>query len=162
MNAGMMGLGRYARSGGILDNVLTPWLGLLVVVLIVLVLCFIKERIARCQAQDNYESARGELQALRGRPEIHEFRLERFDLVWFPEISISSHDRMILGVTPGVPHCRGCLIPLSLQSGNWTCRQCSGKYPESLADLSVLDSISKQALTWFQQRHPGFRTAPKT
>lgn len=159
MNAGLMGLGRFGRAGVFADNPLTPWFVLLGITVAALLWLYMKERMAKCRAEENFESIRAELQALRSRPRNHEFRVERFELLWFPNVSVSDQERVILGVSAGVPHCRPCLLPLSLDRGQWACRQCAARHPESLGDLMVIDSISKQALAWFQERHPGYRIA---
>lgn len=120
---------------------------------------YIKERLARVAARRRADTLEGELKALKSRPEKHEFRLERFELLWFPTVTASPQDKLIQSVAPGVPHCKACLLPLSLEKNEWRCRQCSAIFPESLGDVQVTDSISNQALQWFQQRHPGYRLA---
>ena len=115
----------------------------------------------RRRAERALEVARSELKALRSKAEIQEYRLERYDLVWYPAITYSPPDLAILSAAPGVPHCRACIVPLVLERGEWLCRQCAAKHPESLADLTVTDSIVNQALKWFQERHPGYRIPRK-
>jgi len=120
---------------------------------------YIKERLARGAAESRAATLDGELKALRSRPEKHEFRVERFELLWFPTVTVSPREKTIQAVAPGVPHCKACLLPLALEKDQWRCRQCSALHPESLGDVQVTDSISSQALQWFQQRHPGYRVA---
>jgi hypothetical protein len=111
---------------------------------------------ARRKAQTERDEALGELQALRSKPGKQEFRLERFELLWFPVVTFSEKDRSILSAAPGVPHCRACLIPLALNHESWDCRQCGGRHAASLADTAVTDAIVNEALRFFSERHPGY------
>lgn len=128
-------------------------------VLVLAAIAYLKERLARSKAEARAATLEGELKALRSRPEKHEFRVERFELVWFPTITASAQDQVISAVAPGVPHCRACMLPLVLEHQQWRCRQCAAQHPESLGDVQVTDAITNQALQWFQQRHPGYRVA---
>ena len=114
-------------------------------------------RAAKSSAEARLAQAEAELKALKSRSEKQEYRLERFDLVWFPTVSFSPSEKTVLNAAPGLPHCRKCLLPLSQDRGEWACRQCAARFPDSLADLAVTDQITKQALQWFLERHPGYR-----
>lgn len=113
------------------------------------------------KARRRAEALEDEVRRMRSKPEKHELRLDRFDLVWFPTVTVSPGTMEITGVAPGVPHCRACVSPLSLGRGEWSCSLCNAKFPESLADLMVSDSITQEALKYFQQRHKGYRLAIK-
>lgn len=128
-------------------------------VIVVSLVVVIKERLARLRSERRAVTLEAELKALKSRPEKHEFRVERFELLWFPTVTASPQDQTISSVAPGVPHCKPCLMPLALERGQWRCRQCAALHPESLGDVQVTDSITSQALQWFQQRHPGYRVA---
>ena len=110
----------------------------------------------RRKAQAERDAALGELQALRSRPGKQEFRLDRYELLWFPVVTFSEQDKTILSAAPGVPHCRSCLIPLALNHESWDCRQCGKRNAASLADTAVTDSIVNEALRYFSERHPGY------
>ena len=129
---------------------------LLLVVAIAAALC-LWAAARRRKAEAALATAQAELQALRSKPSQQEFRMERFELIWYPVITYSASDQAILSAAPGVPHCRACILPLVLERGEWLCRQCASKHPESLADMLVTDSIVAQALKYFQERHPGYR-----
>jgi hypothetical protein len=90
-----------------------------------------------------------------------ETRIERVDVLWFPTVTFSPSAKRVLKTAPGVPHCKNCARALSLsKDGNkgWVCPACSQSFPETLADVSILDMISKQAVKHFLERHPGFQT----
>ena len=102
-----------------------------------------------------------ELKGLREGPQKAESRIDRYDLLWFPTVAYLPAAKEIAAVSPGLPHCRACVVPLSLSAGQWTCPQCGAKHPESVADLAVLDGISKEAVRLFLERNKGYRLAAK-
>lgn len=101
------------------------------------------------------------LRELRERPETAEFRIERFDLLWFPVVTASVQEMMITAVNPGVPHCGKCAVPLGIDGKEWACARCGARHPETLSDTMVLDTISQLAVKYFQERRPGYRVAIK-
>lgn len=120
---------------------------------------YIREASARKRAEARLAPIEAELQALKNRSEKHEFRIERFDLVWYPVVTVDPNAKTIQSAAPGVPHCKACILPLVLEKDAWACRQCGTKHAASLADLAVTDQIVRTALQYFQERHPGYRVA---
>lgn len=103
-----------------------------------------------------------ELESLKNAPQKWEFSAERFDVVWFPSITTSPASKEVTQVSAGVPHCKACLVPLSILSDkdHSECPRCNSKFASSFANLMVLDSITKLALQYFQSKHPGYKVPP--
>ncbi len=101
------------------------------------------------------------LRELKEQPERAEFRVERFELLWFPVVTASIQTMEITGVNPGLPHCAKDAVPLGLDKNEWVCARCGSRHPESLADTMVLDTISDLAIKYFQERRPGYRVLIK-
>lgn len=155
MNPGLLS---FVRSGGgSVADLISPLTVFLVVALLFALLLYIKERVGRHQAQERLDALKLELKSVLSRAEKHEYRIERFELLWFPTVTASAQTKEILAVAPGMPHCKACAIPLGFDRDLWTCRQCGAQHPTTLADLMVTDTIGKQALKFFQERHPGYR-----
>lgn len=132
-------------------------------VAILLILGARKEKALRAVALRLAEAEK-ELRALKSAPRVVEQRLERFDLLWFPALTVQDSSSYIMSATAGLPHCRACVSPLKLQAGAeeaWVCLDCGARHPASVADTMVMDSVSQQAVKEFQQRHKGYRLAPK-
>ncbi|MBI4056015.1 MAG: hypothetical protein HY399_00500 [Elusimicrobia bacterium] len=106
---------------------------------------------------------REELQRLKSAPLQQEFRIERYDVLWFPVVTAAQGSREVLEIKPGVPHCKACAVPLSSPLGKkeWACSQCGSKFVGSLVDVMVTDSVAQQALKYFQERHPNHRKLVK-
>lgn len=122
-----------------------------------------KEKEFRAVVQRLAETEK-ELRALKSAPRVVEQRLERFDLLWFASLTVQDNPSYIISATAGLPHCRSCVSPLKLQSGAeeaWVCLDCGARHPASVADTMVMDSVLQQAIKEFQQRHKGYRLAPK-
>lgn len=122
-----------------------------------------KEKAMRALALRLAEAEK-ELHALKSAPRVVEQRLERFGLLWFPALSLQDASSYIVSATAGLPHCRACVSPLKLQAGAeeaWVCLDCGARHPASVADTMVMDSVLQQAVKEFQQRHKGYRLAPK-
>ena len=105
-------------------------------------------------------AAEAELKALKEAPLKLEYRLDNFGVLWFPLVTASAAAKEVLSVTPGLPHCKACVRPLSAAGadGQWVCRQCQAHFPATLVDIHVTDIISKEALRCFQERHPDWTT----
>lgn len=99
------------------------------------------------------------LSELENAPEKWETRIDRYELLWFPAVVADRKQRAVTSVAPGIPHCRSCIEPLSLNKGEWVCAKCGHRSPESIADLMITDQIGKEAVKQFLQRHPGYQTA---
>ncbi len=119
-------------------------------------------RVALSKAARRADAAEAELAALKTGPRQVEQRIERFELLWFPALSVREEPPHVLSVTAGLPYCRACVAPLKLQAqGDWACLECGARHPGSLADTMVMDAVGQQALKEFLQRHKGYRLAPK-
>ncbi len=103
------------------------------------------------------------LRAAGKAPEVREYRVERFDVLWFPQVSYRSASKEVLAVGPGVPHCKACVEPLKSSGGRseWACSRCGASFAESIVDLSSMDIVAGEALKWFLERFKGFRPPPK-
>lgn len=138
-----------------------PLLAALALAVLALLAAYLRERRGALRLRSKWAALDEELRALKSRPERQEFRIERFDLLWYPAVTFSPGSQEIVAVSPGVPHCRACVAPLALNSGQWACAQCGARHPESLGDLMVIDSVTQQALKHFEERHKGFRLSLK-
>lgn len=106
------------------------------------------------------EALRAEVKALKDRPEVLEHRLERFSLLWFPRVSVRGD--FIEEVKVGLPHCPDCVAPLKMQGPpeEWVCLDCQKRFPGTVADTLVMDSIAQQAVKELSQRRKGLRPKP--
>ena len=104
------------------------------------------------------EALRKDNEKLRSGPQTWEYRIERFDVVWFPMLTTAPATREITQLNAGLPHCPSCVRPLGISGhdGEWACSKCQAKFAGSLADLAVTDVVNKQALRYFQERHPDY------
>lgn len=94
------------------------------------------------------------LKELESAPRRHEYRLERFDVLWFPVVTYEPASGEVLQVVAGAPHCPACAKALKAPPGDgeWSCPGCGAKRPASVTDLAVSDSVAKQAREYFLQR----------
>ncbi len=104
------------------------------------------------------------LRAAGKAPEVREYRVERFDVLWFAQVTFRSAAREVTSVAPGVPHCKACVEPLTSAGGRsaWTCARCGASFAESIVDLSSMDIVAGEALKWFLERFKGYRPPPKS
>src|SRR5438105_3461901 len=77
---------------------------------------------ARALAQKT-AALEAELSRLRSAPAFWEYRVERFDAVWFPTIAALASEKRVVSASPGVPHCGQCVQPLATTGGlsSWKC-----------------------------------------
>lgn len=116
---------------------------------------------AAAAAEDRARQAQKALLELKAGPQQYEVRLERFELLWFPIVTAYSGAQEVVGVAVGLPHCRGCVQPLTLKETGWVCPGCAKIYPESLADVQVMDSVAQDAVKRFLERRKGWRISLK-
>lgn len=136
----------------------------LAISVIALAVALARNRLSLLKLAVRLAEAQKELQAVKSAPWSVEQRIERFDLLWFPSLTIQKDPPYILSVAAGLPHCRACVAPLKLQEGGeepWVCLDCGARHPASLADTMVIDSIIERAIKEFLQRNKGYRLAPK-
>jgi hypothetical protein len=96
-------------------------------------------------------------------PRQFECRLERSGLLWFPVLTAKDGERLLVGVSSGLPHCARCVCPLKLASGRaeeWVCSGCGERHPGKSADLMATDAVLTDCLREFFARHPDFTPAP--
>lgn len=108
-------------------------------------------------------AAEAELARLRAAPAELEFRVERFEALWFPIVGFRREAKEIAQVRPGAPHCPACVRPLAAaaRGGDWFCPGCGVRRTANLGTLSVADTVCQEALRFFDERHPGYRRPPK-
>src|SRR5436309_2777310 len=87
------------------------------------------------QLNERVRELEGELRALKKAPEKIEYRIERYELLWFPLVAASREAREVLTVVCGLPHCKTCVRPLSVsrETADWVCAECRRRYPSSLS-----------------------------
>jgi len=117
------------------------------------------------------EAARAELAAERAAKSaapptrVVEDRRERFSLIWFPALTVKDDEKLVVSAAAGVPHCARCVQPLRVAAGaagaaeEWACPRCGDRRPESIADLTVTDSVAAEAVAEYLARHDGWRAA---
>lgn len=115
----------------------------------------------RKRAQAEAASLAKELEAERAAPRLNEYRLERFGLLWFPCVAFQEREKLLVRASPGVPYCKACVKPLAAREGGWSCPGCSEQRPDSVADPAATDSVVREAVAYFLQRHPDFKLAPE-
>ncbi|MBI4377251.1 MAG: hypothetical protein HY549_12475 [Elusimicrobia bacterium] len=119
-----------------------------------------RERRAVADLVQRSQEMEKELIAIRAAAQTREFRIERFDLIWYPTVTYLPHSKRIVSIVPGAPHCRSCFAALSLKGEFWSCPSCGRQSPGSLGDLMVMDAITKETLKHFQERMRGYDLAP--
>jgi hypothetical protein len=135
-----------------------PWVLLSLAGLLILVLAVALRRgkAALGAAQAKAAELEAQLAAQRSAPLEREYRIELFDLAWFPLVKVDPIKNSVLEVQAGLPHCRACVTPLKPAQGSseWACPKCGARRPSTVADLAVIDDVKKSALALFRQRHP--------
>lgn len=109
------------------------------------------------------KSLEADLERTRSEPVKWEYRLERYELLWYPVVTAAPDSKKIISIAPGIPHCMKCIVPLATHGAlaEWECSQCGAKHPESIVDAVVTDGIVNQALGYFKERHQGYDLAEK-
>ena len=115
---------------------------------------------ARSKALRRAEAAEQSAESLRAAERPNEYRVDRFDLIWFPVVSYLEAEKLVTRASPGVPYCKACVKPLASQGGAWRCPGCSDQRPDSVVDTAATDSVMREAVRFFLQRHPDFRLSP--
>jgi hypothetical protein len=92
---------------------------------------------------------------------VWEGRLERAEVLWLPKVSYRPALKLCQPPVTGVPHCRFCEKPMALSGQEWSCAGCGKRYPESVADVMILDWVAKDALKKFLESHPGYSRGSK-
>jgi ribosomal protein L37AE/L43A len=113
---------------------------------------------------ERLEAAEKRLRELQPSSWMVEHRIRRFDLLWFPALTLQKDPPYITSVAVGLPFCPSCVVALKLRKEgeeSWVCLDCLKRYPASLADTMVLDAVAKQAVDEFLQRHKNYRLAPQ-
>lgn len=127
---------------------------------------------------DRLRAARAELTAVKrrlaappsrppaGLARQFECRLERDGLLWFPVLTARDDEKIVVGVSSGLPHCARCVRPLRLvaatgQGGaeDWVCAGCAERRPGEAADLMTTDAVLTGCLREFFARHPDYAPA---
>lgn len=113
------------------------------------------------EARLESQRLRSELEKAGGAARSWEYRLERFDVLWFASVTALPASREVARVVAGLPHCPSCVVPLakSAKGEGWSCPRCEFATTAALEDVALMDVIEKQALRHFKERHPDFRTA---
>jgi hypothetical protein len=91
-----------------------------------------------------------------------ECRLERHGLLWFPALTAYDDDKLVVGVSSGLPHCARCVRPMKLVTGRseeWVCSACEERHPGMSADLVATDAVLTDCLREFFARHPDYAPA---
>ena len=92
-----------------------------------------------------------------------ECRSERDGLLWFPLLTAKDGEKLVVGVSSGLPHCPRCVLPLKLVSGRteeWVCSGCDARHPGKAANLLATDEVLTVCLREFFARHPDYSPAP--
>src|SRR5690242_8097445 len=85
-------------------------------------------------------------------PRQYECRRERSGLLWFPMLTTKEREKLVIGVSSGVPHCARCVSPLKLVAGpaeEWVCGGCGERHPGKAADLMATDLVLTDCLREF-------------
>jgi len=96
-------------------------------------------------------------------PRQFECRRERAGLLWFPVLTAKDGEKLLVGVSSGLPHCVRCVRPLKLVLGRteeWVCSDCGERHPGRSADLLATDLVLTDCLREFFVRHPDYAAAP--
>ncbi|MFI5346582.1 MAG: hypothetical protein ACHQ51_09435 [Elusimicrobiota bacterium] len=94
---------------------------------------------------------------------LFECRREQYGLLWFPVLTAKDDEKLVVGVSSGLPHCPRCVKPLKVQFGRaeeWFCAACDARHPAASADLRATDMVLTDCLREFFARHPDFASAP--
>lgn len=126
--------------------------GVLAALGLVFLVLFAVERVRRLSARKSVARLEAELKEARKAGRTSQYRLERFDLLWFPTVVATEDNARVESVAPGLPHCKACVLPLRSRGDQWVCPQCESKHPDSLADLMATESIRKEAVKLFEER----------
>lgn len=99
----------------------------------------------------------GQKQAVANGTKESEYRIERYDVLWFPAVVSSPTQKKVVQVKTGVPHCMACVLPLTMKGdSSWSCAKCAKRFQSSLIDVMVTDSINSQAVKYFLDRNKGY------
>jgi hypothetical protein len=96
-------------------------------------------------------------------PRQFECRHERSGLLWFPVLTVKQEEKVLVGVSSGLPHCARCVRPLKLVPGRreeWVCGGCDARHPAAASDFAATDAVLSGCLSEFFTRHPDFSPAP--
>lgn len=88
-----------------------------------------------------------------------ECRLLRSGLLWFPVLTARDDEKLVVGISSGLPHCVRCVRPLTLasdRSEDWLCPGCGERHPGSKTDLMATDMVLTDCLREFFARHPDY------
>jgi hypothetical protein len=88
-----------------------------------------------------------------------ECRLVRSGVLWFPVLTARDDEKLVVGVSSGLPHCGHCVLPLKLVSGRneeWICSGCGEHLPGREADLVATDAVLTDCMREFFARHPDY------
>jgi hypothetical protein len=94
---------------------------------------------------------------------LFECRREQSGLLWFPVLTAKDEEKLVVGVSSGLPHCADCVRPLKVQFGRseeWSCAGCGARHPATSADLRTTDRVLTDCLREFFARHPDYAPAP--
>jgi len=102
-----------------------------------------------------------ELKSYRSKPITREFRMLKYDVLWFPVLTIdpknSSH---ILNTKVGLPYCQKCILPLKAGvDEQWICMACGFKCAGTVVDIMITDGIAKIAETYYGESRSRLKSA---
>ncbi len=92
-------------------------------------------------------------------PRQFECRLVRSGVLWFPVLTARDDEKLVVGVSSGLPHCARCVRPFKLVSGQneqWLCSACGESLPGREADLVATDAVLTDCMREFFARHPDY------
>ncbi len=122
---------------------------------------------AHARARRRVAELEAELAAVKAADRSNEYRVDRFDLFWYPSVIYREAEKLLVRASPGVPFCRACVKALASQASQasqgagWKCPGCGALSPESIADTAATDSIMREAVRFFLARRPEYRVAPE-
>ncbi len=90
-------------------------------------------------------------------------RREFRGLLWFPVLTVSDGDKLVVSARAGLPHCPHCLRPLALAadgSERWACAACGRVSPACDADFFAMEAVVAACARDFLAKHPDFRPGP--
>ena len=97
------------------------------------------------------EKELGEMKAVPGK---HEYRIEQFDVLWYPTVVYDKKSFAIKEIKVGAPNCLNCGVPLSIGAAEFSCGKCGFKCPESVVSVSIIDQLSDKTKRFFELRYP--------
>jgi len=110
--------------------------------------------------REEIEALKGELRVLKGKPLEKEYRLEQFELLWFPVVTYEPAEKRILKVAAGLPYCPACTAIMKAVDGKeWKCSRCDRRCPASVTDLTVMDTLENKVREYFIARHSEYAPA---